>query len=71
MRRTQLVHKISARGIYTSGKGSSSVGLTAYVTKDPETKELVLERCGNGIFRQCMLSLFLLIDVESRAQRWL
>lgn len=39
----QYVHKISPRGIYTSGKGSSAVGLTAYVTKDPETMELVLE----------------------------
>lgn len=39
----QFVHKIVPRGIYTSGKGSSAVGLTAYVTKDPETKEIVLE----------------------------
>lgn len=37
------VHKIAPRGIYTSGKGSSAVGLTAYITKDPETKEPVLE----------------------------
>ena len=37
------MHKIAPRGIYTSGKGSSAVGLTVYVTKDPETKELVLE----------------------------
>ena len=37
------VNKISPRGLYTSGKGSSAVGLTAYVTKDPMTKELVLE----------------------------
>jgi DNA replication licensing factor MCM4 len=39
----QYVHKIAPRGIYTSGKGSSAVGLTVYVTRDPETKELVLE----------------------------
>ena len=39
----QYVHKIAPRGIYTSGKGSSAVGLTVYVTKDPETRELILE----------------------------
>ena len=39
----QYVHKISPRGIYTSGKGSSAVGLTAYITRDIETKQLVLE----------------------------
>ncbi|EQB47059.1 MCM2/3/5 family protein [Colletotrichum gloeosporioides Cg-14] len=37
------VHKIAPRGIYTSGKGSSAVGLTAYVTRDPESRQLVLE----------------------------
>jgi len=37
------VNKLVPRGIYTSGKGSSAVGLTAYVMKDPETKEIVLE----------------------------
>lgn len=40
----QYVHKIAPRGIYTSGKGSSAVGLTAYVTRDPDSKQLVLER---------------------------
>ena len=39
----QYVHKIAPRGIYTSGKGSSAVGLTAYVTKDPDTRQAVLE----------------------------
>ena len=39
----QFVNKISPRGIYTSGKGSSAVGLTAYVKRDPETSQPVLE----------------------------
>lgn len=37
------VHKIAPRGVYTSGKGSSAVGLTASVNRDPETRELVME----------------------------
>ena len=37
------VHKLAPRGVYTSGKGSSAVGLTASVVRDPETRELVLE----------------------------
>ncbi|CAK9021727.1 DNA replication licensing factor MCM4 (Minichromosome maintenance protein 4) (AtMCM4) [Durusdinium trenchii] len=37
------VHKLAPRGIYTSGKGSSAVGLTAYISRDPDTKELILE----------------------------
>jgi DNA replication licensing factor MCM4 len=39
----RYVHQIAPRGVYTSGKGSSAVGLTAYVTRDPETRQMVLE----------------------------
>lgn len=39
----QYVHKLAPRGIYTSGKGSSAVGLTAYITRDAESNQLVLE----------------------------
>lgn len=39
----QYVHKIAPRGMYTSGKGSSAVGLTAYVTRDVDSRQIVLE----------------------------
>lgn len=38
-----FVHKIAPRGVYTSGKGSSAVGLTAFVARDPDTGDAVLE----------------------------
>ena len=37
------MHGLAPRGIFTSGKGSSVFGLTAYITKDVETWELILE----------------------------
>merc|ERR1712032_1299265 len=39
----QYAYKLAPRGMYTSGKGSSAVGLTATINKDPITKEMVLE----------------------------
>ena len=39
----KYVYDLVPRSQYTSGKGSSAVGLTAYVTKDPETRQLVLQ----------------------------
>merc|ERR1719356_5313 len=39
----QYAYKLAPRGVYTSGKGSSAVGLTASINKDPATGDLVLE----------------------------
>jgi DNA replication licensing factor MCM7 len=39
----RYIATLSPRGIYTTGKGSSGVGLTAAVVKEPLTNELVLE----------------------------
>ena len=39
----QYVYKLAPRSMMTSGKGSSAVGLTAYIIRDPETRELTLE----------------------------
>lgn len=39
----KTVQMISPRGVFTTGIGSSGVGLTASVTRDSNTRELVLE----------------------------
>jgi DNA replication licensing factor MCM4 len=39
----QYVFNLIPRSQYTSGKGSSAVGLTAYVTRDPDTRQLTLQ----------------------------
>lgn len=39
----RYVSFVSPRAVYTSGKGSSGVGLTAAVVKDPTTNEMCLE----------------------------
>merc|ERR1719481_216677 len=39
----QYVYNLIPRSQYTSGKGSSATGLTAYVTRDTETGQLVLQ----------------------------
>ncbi|KAI0086345.1 MCM2/3/5 family-domain-containing protein [Irpex rosettiformis] len=39
----KYIAKVAPRGVYTTGKGSSGVGLTAAVMRDPVTDEMVLE----------------------------
>jgi DNA replication licensing factor MCM2 len=39
----RYVEKTAPRAVFTTGKGASSVGLTAAVLKDPVTREWTLE----------------------------
>ncbi|XP_057315209.1 DNA replication licensing factor mcm5-like [Hydractinia symbiolongicarpus] len=39
----KFVEKVSPIGVYTSGKGSSAAGLTASVTRDPVSRNFIME----------------------------
>merc|ERR1712226_1706653 len=39
----KFVEKVSPVGVYTSGKGSSAAGLTASVTRDPVSRNFIME----------------------------
>lgn len=51
----KYISKIAPRGVYTTGKGSSGVGLTAAVMRDPVTDEMVL-----GMFKLLFLGIILM-----------
>jgi DNA replication licensing factor MCM7 len=62
----KFISKIAPRGVYTTGKGSSGVGLTAAVMRDPVTDEMVLGLSVNASGFCCCSDYSMVLQKEAR-----